>query len=118
MFSELQQRYLPLACLVVVGMLITINVQAQLEDPTLPPQGSVSKTENNQEKPVGWNLTSILISEQRSIAIINGRSVQVGDTLAGARVQSINDKIVKLRFQSETISLKLYPVAVKAVREE
>jgi len=100
----------------VSGLLLSHSLQAQFDDPTLPP--NVSITANNTSESIAWKLSSILISPQRNIAIINGQSVQVGDLLAGARVQSINETIVKLKHRGEIIQLELFPISVKTVREE
>jgi len=115
------QQYNPLLAVIITaacGLLLALPLQAQLNDPTLPPNVATIVANKAAEEDTGWKLSSILISSQRSIAIINGQSVKVGDTLAGARVQSINETIVKLRYRGEIIRLELYPVAVKTVHEE
>ncbi len=102
---------------VICGLLISQLLQAQLDDPTLPPNGVYSSAKE-ADKPIIWHLNSVLISPQRKIAIINGQSVQIGDTVAGARIQSINETMVKLKHRGEIIRLELFPVTVKTVREK
>jgi len=101
---------------VISCLLLSQSLQAQLDDPTLPPNVASISVKNADEQVI-WNLSSILISSQRSIAIINGQSVKVGDTLAGARIKSISETVVKLKHRGKTISLELFPVTVKTVRD-
>ncbi len=101
----------------VSGLLLPQLLQAQFDDPTLPPN-TTSIAVNNSNEAITWKLSSILVSPQRNIAIINGQSVQVGDLVVGARVQSINEAIVKLKHRGEIIQLQLFPVTVKTLREE
>ena len=117
-FRTPQNNYSLLVTVIAVcSLLFASLLQAQLDDPTLPPNvGSIVSKKAEEE--TGWKLTSVLISSQRSIAIINGQHVKVGDTLAGARVQSINETGVKLRYRGEIVRLELYPVTVKTVHEE
>ena len=92
-------------------------VQAQLDDPTRPANlvaGSVLLTD---EVTTSWDLSSILISPQRRVAIINGKTVQLGETLAGAKVLRINETNVKLKYREEVIVLKLFPRSIKAVHD-
>lgn len=113
------KNYFLIVVTTVYGLLMASSLWAQLDDPTLPPDGVASiATKDTDAATTTWKLSSILMSAQRSIAIINGQSVQVGDTLAGARVESINKTIVKLKHRGKVISLELFPVAVKTVHEE
>lgn len=102
--------------IVIGGLMLSQVLSAQLDDPTLPPNVTSMPAESTNQT-IAWQLSSILISPQRSIAIINGQSVQVGDILAGARVKSINETVVKLKHRGETINLELLPILVKTVRE-
>ena len=115
---NLQGRYfMRLASIVIVmSVFLTQPVAAQLDDPTLPPNVSNVAVSKGKDAVI-WTLSSILVSPQRNIAIVNGHSVQVGDTVAGAKVQSINKTVVKLKHRGEVVRLELYPVTVKTVRE-
>lgn len=44
----------------------------------------------------GWRVTAIIISPNRRLAEINGRTVETGDRVGGARVLEINAYSVKL----------------------
>ena len=101
----------------VYGMVAMQGVVAQFEDPTLPPDMANVIVEKEDESRA-WKLSSILVSPQRNVAIINGHSVQVGDTLDGATVRSIKETVVTLDYRGKFIQLQLYPVAIKTVREK
>ena len=98
-------------------LMVSSFVQAQLDDPTRPANivaGSVLLTD---EVAASWDLSSILISPQRRVAIINGNTVQAGEILAGAKVLRINETNVKLKYRGEVIVLKLFPRSIKAVHD-
>ena len=101
------------------GLLVLLSsqpLQAQLDDPTLPP--NVTNVVNDAKvTATTWDLSSILVSPHRSVAIINGKSVQTGELLAGARVLSISETAVKLRHRGEIILLELFPADVKKLHE-
>lgn len=109
------------AILLGLGLLLMVGqfAQAQLDDPTRPADfvvgGGIGV--NPEDVTTAWNLSSILISPQRSVAIINGKTVQTGDMLAGAKVLSIQQTSVKLEQRGEIILLKLFPSKVKTLRD-
>lgn len=101
------RRTLPIL-LVAGAMLATLATPvAALRDPTRPPADqALSRTAENH--PVQhWHLSSILISPQRRIAVINGHSLQVGQSLDGVRVLSIEVDQVVLRHGDRTHILRL-----------
>lgn len=107
-------RLLKLAALVFA--LSPFILQAQFDDPTLPPSFS-NVVSQDEEINTAWVLSSVLVSPKRKVAIINGKSVQVGDVLDGANIQSINATEVKLKHRGEVILLELHPVTVKKISE-
>jgi len=50
-----------------------------------------------------WQLTAVLVSKARLVAIVNGRTVQVGDLLQGYRVKSIERDQVVLNNKQKTV---------------
>lgn len=48
-----------------------------------------------------WHVESILISPERRVAVINGRSVGVGDWISGAQVREILPYEVRLDYKGE-----------------
>ncbi|TVQ31322.1 MAG: hypothetical protein EA370_12955 [Wenzhouxiangella sp.] len=82
-------------------------------DPTRPPSAQeirafLGQDSNAAEPEVQrWQLQSILIADQRRIAIINGRRVSEGDRFDAAEVLTIEPGRVELRHRTETIVLTL-----------
>jgi hypothetical protein len=81
---------------------------AEMRDPTLPPDPSLWKT---SDQPL--LLTAILISEQRRLAVIGGRFLQVGDNYSGNKVISIDSNSVQLEGVSGRITLFLVNNPIK-----
>ncbi|HXA47765.1 MAG TPA: MSHA biogenesis protein MshK [Burkholderiaceae bacterium] len=80
----------------------------ELRDPTRPPVG-IGQTPADAGVPAEPELQSILISPSRRIAIISGKTVQVGDKFGDARVAAINSSEVVLKTGKNLRVLKLYP---------
>ena len=93
----------------VVFMLVFVTAgqplaaqQRPLSDPMRPhsqqvkaPLSSVEKAGEQVIDTAAWQLTAVLISERRSLAIVNGQALQKGDQLDGYKVISIqSDKVV------------------------
>lgn len=93
-----------IALLAVVIMLCTDNAYA-FSDPTAPtnlqgfPGGSGKK---------GWDLSSTLITDDRRVAVINGKPLREGQRLGEARVIRISKSKVVLRTERRDITLHLF----------
>jgi MSHA biogenesis protein MshK len=78
-----------------------------IPDPMRPPvgfgQGLIDET------PAGPVLQSVLISPTRRIAIISGKTVQVGDKFGDAQVAAISENEVVLKSGKNRQVLKLFP---------
>ncbi len=86
---------------------LPIAADAQsLPDPT-EPTSTASVRGPGPAKPVAWILESTLVAEDRRIATINGSTLMVGDTVAGARVLEIEPFAVRLRTADGIIELSL-----------
>lgn len=68
------------------------NVYRDPMRPYTPPAAAESASE-----PVGYRLSSVLVSPYRRVAVINGRVCRVGDRVAGAEVLAIEREWVRLR---------------------
>lgn len=73
-------------------------------EPIYPKQRPQEKT--YPEKPAGFLLEGILLSSDTNTAIINGQVCNVGDTLAGARIEEISAQQVILAYKGQKIVLK------------
>ena len=75
-----------------------------------PPKTEYETTESIEEPiDLRFRLNSILIDRGRRIAVINDTILFVGDTIAGARVESIQDKRVLLKLRDKNIVLSNEP---------
>ena len=97
------------------GLLLLIaasGLQAEpLRDPTRPPQSLTvpARVETTSK----WQVSSILISADRRVAMVNGRAVQVGDRVSGARVLAIAADSVRLRNEKKEFTVRLHTQRIK-----
>lgn len=88
-------------------------VGAALDDPTRPPffmaTGKKPPTVIRRKTPKVWELTSTLISPQRKVAVINGRTVSEGDRIDKAIVVKITHASVRLRRGTRDFTVVLFP---------
>jgi hypothetical protein len=83
---------------------------AVLRDPTQPPSGIEAQ---RTLTPGDLVLTGIVISPNRSVAVINGLNKSVGDEIVGLRIVKIYANTVELAGPSGKISLLLSGQPVK-----
>jgi MSHA biogenesis protein MshK len=77
-----------------------------LQDPTRPPSASPSVQDTKSESS---RLQSVLISPGRKLAVIDGRTVTLGERVGDARVVAIAPAQVILQRGAEYQTLKLHP---------
>lgn len=87
--------------LLAVVLLMQSAAVSALQDPTRPPQYHSSKAQ------VALTLESILFSDTRRVAVINGKALEEGESLGAARVVSIGKDIVRVQRQGKTYNLTL-----------
>lgn len=84
----------------------------QFVDPMRPVhyQTSAAKISTvGKKEPVntkGWKLLAVLTSTERSVAVINGRSLQLGDHLEGYKLVKIDPDKVVLKNKQTTLVLR------------
>ena len=54
-----------------------------------------------------FRLTAILVSDERRVAVINGRALRVGDAVDGAQLTAVRPSSVELRRGSRTFTVSL-----------
>lgn len=82
----------------------------QLRDPTRPLREAVSAPSRTET----FELNTILMSQSRSVAIINGQTVAAGDTVGTARVLSITPESVALLYRGKPLELRLHSSSVRS----
>lgn len=88
---------------------VMANAQA-LIDPTRPPDAPSLADGAVAEARKGPQLQSVLVSDNgRRVAVIDGRTVRVGDRVDGASVAGIAGTSVVLKRGKATETLRLYP---------
>lgn len=81
-------------------------------DPTLPSGRRVAAGNSIEGEPASppaprWHLSSTLVAGERRVAVINGRSVALGATIAGARVVAIDSRGAWIEHQGRRTRLEL-----------
>lgn len=112
--------------IMVAGLLLTLlaggshageeSEQVTLRDPMRPDGYRSARQPAEQkeaEKRWQWRVNSILISEDRRLAVVNGRSVRVGDRVGPASVVEILPYAVRLRHGGKLKTILLEAGSVK-----
>lgn len=88
-------------------------------DPTQPPahlagpdEGGAPPIEVARPR---WQLSAVIVAGQRRVAVINGRSVALGASIAGARLLAVEADGVTMEHENRRIRLKLPPAEGKTV---
>ncbi len=63
-------------------------------------------TANEKRKTDSWKLTAVLLSDKRSVAVVNGQSLQLGDVLEGYTLKSIYQDRVVLKGKGRKLILE------------
>ena len=101
---------------VALLLLLAPAVSAEtMSDPMRPPQSGAAVTPRNVGDP-RWQVTGILVSSGRKLAMINDRLIGVGDKVDGARVRNIYGSSVELDIGGQLLVLR--PVAASLRRNE
>lgn len=84
---------------------------ATLDDPMRPP-GRAAYV-GTKAAASAYTLTSTYITRQRKSAVINGKQVEEGGLVDGARVLEISPTQVRVRHRDQILTLRLLPLSVK-----
>jgi MSHA biogenesis protein MshK len=96
------------------GLLAATVLAQPLADPTRPTAPGTAETAPREAAPL--RLESVLISPGRSVAIIDGRAVQVGDRVGDATLIAVEPSQVTLQRGAARERLTLLPPAVEKRR--
>jgi len=97
--------------LITTVIVFPLTAGAELIDPTRP--ASYTPASVAQKEAGGWKISSIIIGDDRRVAIIDGRSVMQGDELHGMKVISISPYDVILKGNNKEMQISLLPEKVK-----
>ncbi len=109
---------LTVSAVLLAGPLLTDGAEV-LRDPTRPysvapvvttPTGARAIA---KAKATGFNVTTILVSEKRRVAIVNGKRVSEGDQVDGATVVKILADRLQLDLHGKEITTRLLPDALR-----
>lgn len=98
--------------IIIITFLAASATASPADDPTRPPAPAEIRAwfageTGDGTRATSWTLQSVLISDARSVAVINGQRVQVGDTVGDADVVVIEPARVVLEHDGEQISLTI-----------
>ena len=102
--------------LALLVALLSAPASAQgLVDPTRPPDAPLPGNDAGviAERAVPQLQSVLVASSGRRVAVINGRTVRVGDKVGEARVDGIGDTTVTLRRGKTLDTIRLYPKAAE-----
>jgi len=96
----------------LTAMYLLLNTSAavgqdvRLQDPTSPYRAAPAPSARAPAA-IRFELTAVLISPQRRIAVINGRLYREGDAINGATLTVIEPGLVRLQRGSESLEVRL-----------
>lgn len=83
-----------------------------LDDPTRPPGYALPSSKGGASGPF-WHVSAIRIAAKNKSAIVNGRTVSVGNRVDGATVIDIEPTEVTLKKAGKQFSVRLFAHSVK-----
>ncbi|MEL7450338.1 MAG: hypothetical protein AAFN78_14080 [Pseudomonadota bacterium] len=89
-----------------VGLLGTGTHALASDGPQDPTRPWASEARSLAKAPA-FTVSAILISDQRRVAVLNGRAVTAGDRVDGATVSAIGPRTVRLRYRGRDIEAAL-----------
>lgn len=105
MFERKHNRW---ACACTAATLLALvgasAAAGERRDPLRPPDFS-SEQSQPQFNADAWTLNSTLVSAERRLANINGRTVRPGETVGGAKVLTINNGRVRLDYRGHRFTI-------------
>ena len=106
--------------MLIAGCLLPVVVQAQLDDPMRPPGYRLVLPSGQKAASaiIRYSLSSVRISSTRRSAVINDRSVEVGDKVNAAKVVAIYPSSVKLKKQGKIFTVRLLSRISKKTRTQ
>ncbi len=89
-----------------IGFLVPVfSAQDRVKDPMRPADYSRAPVKKGT-KDSGWQVSAILVSEGRRLAMVNNRLLSVGQTVNGARIKAIYGNAVELDVNGRSLLIK------------
>jgi MSHA biogenesis protein MshK len=89
-----------------------------LDDPMRPPHLTAVEAARPAAKPAGYTLSSVVIGADRRVAVVNGRTVTVGDRVGAATVIDIQPSTVALARGGDRFVISLVALDVKKIAKK
>lgn len=103
--------------MLLIGLMylaVSLATAENLPDPTRPPSDFMMNQEHAETNvTAGPVLQSVLISPHRTVAIISGQTLKLGDKFGEAQVVKITENEVVLRTGRNLQTLRLFPTIEK-----
>jgi len=84
-----------------------VSAEPPIADPTRPPGVARTAAATGEPVDVALVLQSVIVSPERRVAVINGRSVRTGDRVGDSEVMEISRSRVRLEGPKGSITLAL-----------
>ena len=93
----------------LVCMLISLSYSGfAMRDPTRPPDSYLNQQQQETAKKNPFVVSAIIISKERRLAVINGKTVQVDDIVDGATVMKIESDHVRLKVSNLIVTVPIF----------
>lgn len=112
MFKLLTIYVAPLVALLCLSLPVAAD---NLVDPMRPPTAGQAASAKSAESP-RWEVTAILVSSGRRLAMVNNRLLGVGATVDGARVKAIDGNSVELDIQGRALVIRPAVPSIRKVK--
>lgn len=66
-------------------------------------------------QPLKWKLTATIVGPERRVAVINDRTVQIGQKIDGAELVAVETGTALLMHRGREMQLRLHEMAVKRI---
>lgn len=94
--------------ILLIGLLFLSAIIFANRDPTRPPDAYLNRESQSTTNTKSLTLNAIVISKSRRVAIIDGKTVKVGDTIQNKKVIKIESDHVYLEDGNLQIDLPLF----------
>ena len=94
----------------LLGIAPTANAEPD-RDPTRP--YSAQAVVSPGSRTTAFNVSAILVSKVRRVAIVNGQRVTEGDSINGAIVIEINKDALRLNLNGKELTMRLLPAGLR-----